>query len=155
MQALTHCGSEFLTLSVEEPEDIIRSFNTLSSPVLSQSTPADKRNRPSLTISGGSCNPFNLVNVTGASSMTMISEPMSHLLTLPFLERYAGRRTGISEYSAQPRQNPTGLVTRPSTFEPCRQNEGTFAAHQEAPKKQRGTYKTRTQLSYSPSCPRN
>ncbi len=41
----------------------------------------------SLTDSGGSRNPFNLVNVTGASSMTMISEPMSHLLTLPFLER--------------------------------------------------------------------
>ncbi len=119
MQALTHCGSEFLTLSVEVLEDIIRLFNTLSSPVLSQSTPADKRNRPSLTTSGGSCNPFNLVNVTGASSMTMISEPMSHLLTLPFLERYAGRRTGISEYSAQPRQNPTDLVTRPSTFESC------------------------------------
>ncbi len=78
MQALTHCGSEFLTLSVEELEDMLRSHNSLGSPVLKcQSSPADKG---TLAKSGGSRNPFNPANIAGASSMSTVSEPMSHII---------------------------------------------------------------------------
>ncbi len=70
MQALTHCGSEFLTLSVEEPEDMLRSHNSLGSPVICQSLPSDSRNRSTLA------------NVAGASSMSTVSEPMSHIIHL-------------------------------------------------------------------------
>ncbi|VDD78027.1 unnamed protein product [Mesocestoides corti] len=84
MQALTHCGSEFLTLSVEELEDLLRSLNSLSS--IYGDSPSSKANATSadtrLNQVCTSRNPFNSSTIPLVGPTASSKNPMSHLTNL-------------------------------------------------------------------------
>ncbi|VDL64798.1 unnamed protein product [Hymenolepis diminuta] len=80
MQALAHCGSEFLTLSVEELEDALRALNGSSS-VAVKKDDASRQTSPSVCTR----NPFNMSSSTPSRERSQLlqqtsNQSVSHLI---------------------------------------------------------------------------
>lgn len=80
MQALAHCGSEFLTLSVEELEDALRALNGGSS-IASKKDDASRQTSPSVCTR----NPFNMSSSTPSRERSQLlqqtsNQSVSHLI---------------------------------------------------------------------------
>lgn len=89
MQALAHCGSEFLTLSVEELEDALRALSSLADNGVANNNVFKRNNCSSHQVSPGvhTRNPFNIPPSTSSGGRRERSQQpndrsISHLIGL-------------------------------------------------------------------------
>ncbi|VDO12465.1 unnamed protein product [Rodentolepis nana] len=98
MQALAHCGSEFLTLSVEELEDTLRALNS-SNNIASKKDDAFRQTSPAVYTR----NPFNMSPTSPNGRNQTSNKSVSHLvhaLALSWEKLHASTREFLDNASS-------------------------------------------------------